>query len=77
MLCQCQCLLNSLTLGFLKTITAGASVCHLPAIVAIDGDVPAGVLLLKLIISQAHVDSRAAVLFIGTSLTKLDEKEDD
>jgi hypothetical protein len=70
----CQCLLNSLTLDFLKTITADASVCHLPAVVLINGDVPAGVLLLKLIISRAHVDSPATVLFIRTSLTKLDEK---
>jgi hypothetical protein len=60
-------------LDFLKTITADASVCHLPAM-AINGDVPAGVFLLKLIISRAHVDSRATVLFIRTSLTKLDEK---
>ena len=70
----CQCLLNSLTLDFLKTITADATIYHLPAIGAINGDVPAGVLLLKLIISRAHVDSRATVSFIRTSLTKLDEK---
>jgi hypothetical protein len=41
---------------------------------AINGDVPAGVFLLKLIISRAHVDSRATISFIRTSLTKLDEK---
>jgi hypothetical protein len=70
----CQCLLSSLTLDFLKTITADASTYHLPAIVAINGDVPAGVLLVKLIISQAHVDSRATISFVRTSLTKLDEK---
>jgi hypothetical protein len=31
----CQCLLNSLTLDFLKTITTDADICHLPAIVAV------------------------------------------
>ena len=35
---------------------------------------PAGPLLLKLIISKAHVDSRATVSFIRTSLTLLDSK---
>jgi hypothetical protein len=47
---------------------------HLPEIVAAEGRVPAGPLLLKLIISKAHVDSRATVSFIRTSLTLLDTK---
>jgi hypothetical protein len=53
---------------------ADSNTYHLPAIVAADGPVPAGPLLLKLIISQAHVDSRATVSFIRTSLTLLDAK---
>jgi hypothetical protein len=70
----CQCLLSSLTLDFLKLITADSNAYHLPPIVATDGPVPSGPLLLKLIISQAHVDSRATVSFIRTSLTQLDAK---
>jgi hypothetical protein len=70
----CQCLLSSLTLNFLKLITADSNAYHLPAIMAADGPVPSGPLLLKLIISQAHVDSRATVSFIRTSLTQLDSK---
>jgi hypothetical protein len=53
----CQCLLSSLTLEFLKLITAKSSYYHLPSIVAAQGPMPAGPLLLKLIISQAHVYS--------------------
>ena len=73
----CQCLLNSLTLDFLKTITADASAYHLPAlpaIVAINSDVLSGPLLLTSIISRAQVNSLATVSFIRTSLTKLDKK---
>ena len=70
----CQCLLNSLTLNFLKTITPDSSMYNLPVIVPANGDVPAGALLLRLIISRAHIDSRATVLFIRTSLTELNEK---
>ena len=70
----CQCLLSSLTLEFLKLITAESASYHLPAIVAAQGPVPSGPLLLKLIISQAHVDSRATVSHIRTSLTQLDVK---
>jgi hypothetical protein len=70
----CQCLLGSLTLDFLKLITADSTDYHLPPIVADDGPVPSGPLLLKLIISQAHVDSRATVTHIRTSLTMLDAK---
>jgi hypothetical protein len=70
----CQCLLSSLTLEFLKLITSESSDYHLPSIVAAQGPVPAGPLLLKLIISQAHVDSRATVSHIRTSLTLLDAK---
>jgi hypothetical protein len=55
-------------------ITADSNAYHLPPIVATDGPVPSGPLLLKLIISQAHVDSRATVSFICTSLTQLDNK---
>jgi hypothetical protein len=70
----CQCLLSSLTLDFLKLITAESPQYHLPTIVAAQGPVPSGPLLLKLIISQAHVDSRATVSHIRTSLTQLDTK---
>ena len=42
--------------------------------VAVPGPVPAGPILLKLIISQAHVDSRETVSHIRTSLTLLDAK---
>jgi hypothetical protein len=71
----CQCLLSSLTLDFLKLITVDADAYHLPALVAADGQIPAGPLLLKLIISQAHVDSRAtAVSYIRKSLGELDVK---
>jgi hypothetical protein len=70
----CQCLLNSLSLDFLKTITANTDAYHLPAIVDLDGSIPSGPLLLKLIISRAHVDTRATVSFLRSSLTLLDEK---
>jgi hypothetical protein len=70
----CQCLLSSLTHDFMKLITADSAAYHLPPIAAADGPVPSGPLLLKLIISQAHVDSRATVSFIRTSLTQLDSK---
>jgi hypothetical protein len=70
----CQSILSSLTLDFLKLITADSDNYHLPAIVAADGPVPSGPLLLKMVISQAHVDSRATVSFIRTSRTKFDEK---
>jgi hypothetical protein len=70
----CQCFLSSLTLDFLKLITADSNAYHLPPITAADGPVPSGPLLLKLIISQAHVDSRATVSFIRTALTQLDTK---
>jgi hypothetical protein len=70
----CQCLLSSLTLDFLKLITADADDYHLPPVVATNGPVPSGPLLLKLIITQAHVDSRATVTHIRTSLTMLDVK---
>jgi hypothetical protein len=63
----CQSLLSSLTLDFLKLITAESSDYHLPEIVVNEGRVPSGPLLLKLIISRAHVDSRATVSFIRTS----------
>jgi hypothetical protein len=72
---SCQCLLNSLTLDFLKTITSESAAYHVPALLASNGAVPAGALLLKLIsISNAHVDSRATVTFIRNSLRKLDAK---
>jgi hypothetical protein len=70
----CQCLLKSLAVDFLKIITANADAYHLPAIVAVTGDIPSGPLLLKLIISRAHVDTLATVSFLRTSLTVLDEK---
>jgi hypothetical protein len=70
----CQCLLSSLTHDFMKLITADSDAYHLPPIAAADGPIPSGPLLLKLIISQAHVDSRATISFIRTSLTKLDTK---
>jgi hypothetical protein len=73
-LMACQCLLSSLTLDFLKLITADSQDYHLPTIHATQGPVPSGPLLLKLIISQAHVDSRATVSHIRTSLTLLDAK---
>jgi hypothetical protein len=71
---SCQCLLNSLSLDFLKTITSESATYHVPALLASNGAVPAGALLLKLIISNAHVDSRATVTFIRNSLRKLDAK---
>jgi hypothetical protein len=71
----CQCLLSSLTHDFTKLITtADSDAYHLPPIAAADGLIPSGPLLLKLIISQAHIDSRATISFIHTSLTKLDTK---
>jgi hypothetical protein len=70
----CQCLLSSLTHDFMKLITADSDAYHLPPIAAADGPIPSGPLLLKLIISQAHVDSRTTISFIRTSVTKLDAK---
>jgi hypothetical protein len=46
----------SLTLNFLKLINIDSKVYHLSPIVAADGPVPSGPLLLKLIISQAHIE---------------------
>ena len=71
---SCQCLLSSLSIEFLKLITAQSKDYHLPATQVAHGDIPAGPLLLKLVISKAHVDSRATVTFIRTSLTELDSK---
>lgn len=68
-----NCLANSLTLDFLKQITADLSY-HLPAIMAVNGEISAGPLLLKLISSQARMDFRVIVSFIRTSLTQLDAK---
>jgi hypothetical protein len=70
---SCQCLLASLAIDFLKIITAESPQYHLPAIVAADGPIPCGPLLLKVIISKAHVDSRATVRVIRTALTNLDD----
>jgi hypothetical protein len=70
----CLCLLSSLSIEFLKVITAESEDCHLPAILAVDGPVPCGPLLLKIIISKAHVDSRATAMFIRDSLRDLDSK---
>ena len=70
----CQCLLSSLSLEFLKVITTDSNSYHVPPIAAADGPVPAGALLLKMITTQAHVDSRATVSHIRTSLTVLDDK---
>jgi hypothetical protein len=67
-----QCLLSSLTLGFLKLITADSNDYHLPAIGTADGPILSEPLLLKLIISQAHVDYRATVSHSRTSLTLLE-----
>ena len=69
-----HCLLGSLSVGFLKIITAELLSYHLPALVAIDGPFPSGPLLLKVIISRAHVDSRATVSFLRNSLSVLDDK---
>jgi hypothetical protein len=72
---SCQCFLNSLTLDFLKTITSDSAAYHVPAIHGgSSGAIPAGPLLLKMIISQAHVDSRATVSFFRSSLRRLDVK---
>jgi hypothetical protein len=69
----CQCLIASLSIDFLKKITAESKNYHLPAILAADGPVPCGPLLLKIIISKAHVDSRATVSYIRKSLCELDD----
>ena len=71
---SCQSLLNTLSVEFLKLITVESPDYHMPAIVAVDGPIPAGPLLLKIIISKAHVDSRATVTYIRTSLTRLGDK---
>jgi hypothetical protein len=67
-------LLSSLTLNFLKVITAELSDYHPPPILVVQGPAPAGPLLLKIIISQAHVDSCATVSHIRRSLTQFDMK---
>ena len=70
----CQCLRASLSIEFMKLITAEADDYHLPPITAMHGPMPCGPLLLKLIISKAHVDSRATVMFIRDSLRDLGSK---
>jgi hypothetical protein len=52
-----HCLLSSLSLEFRKRISFDSQDYHLPAIVEADGPIPAGPLLLKLIISKVVVDS--------------------
>ena len=57
----CQCFLSSLSLEFLTLLTTELAKYHLLTLVASQGPVPLGPLLLKLVIGQAHVDSRATV----------------
>jgi hypothetical protein len=70
---SCQCLLGSISLDFLKTLAVDAHQYHLPAINAV-GDLGSGPLLVKLIISKAHVDSRSTISYIRKALTELDTK---
>ena len=71
----CQCLQASLSIEFLKIITAESGDYHLPAIsTTVNGPIPCGPLLLKIIIAKAHVDSRATVMYIRDSLRDLDGK---
>jgi hypothetical protein len=70
----CQCLQASLSIKFLKIITAELGDCHLPAISTVNGPIPCGPLLLKIIIAKAHVDSRAMVMCIQDSICDLDGK---
>ena len=70
-----HCLMNTLTLDFLEQIViADLPSYHLPVILVVSGKILSSLLLLKLIISQAHLDSRVTVSFIHTSLTQLDTK---
>jgi hypothetical protein len=63
----CHCLLSSLSFDFLKVLTHETQDYHLPAIVAEDGPIPCGPLLLKIIISKTHVDSRAEGHDVGVN----------
>jgi hypothetical protein len=69
----CQCLTASLSIDFLKKITAESKNYHFPANLAADGPVPWGPLLLKIIVSKAHVDSRATASCICKSICELDD----
>jgi hypothetical protein len=60
-------------LDFLKTLAVDAQQYHLPAINDV-GDLGSGPLLIKLIISKAHVDSRSTISYIRKALTELDTK---
>jgi hypothetical protein len=55
-------------------ISAQSVSCHLPPIVAMNGAIPSGPLLLKLITTKAHVDLRATALFVCLALGHLDVK---
>ena len=70
----CQCLQASLSIKFMNIITAKSGDYHLPTFLAVNGLIPCGPLLLKIIIAKVHVDSRATVMFIRDSLRDLDGK---
>jgi hypothetical protein len=64
-----QCIFTSLKTDFLKTISMEAPKYHLG-----QECTPSGTLLLKVIIMQAHIGTRATVTFIREALSKLDTK---
>jgi hypothetical protein len=70
-----QCTSASLGTEFLKTVTTEASHYHVAdQRGAAEPPIPCGALLLKVIITKAHVDTRATVSFIHMALSSLDSK---
>jgi hypothetical protein len=70
-----QCIFASLDTEFLKSVTTEAQHYHIVDTKAPqEPPIPCGVLLLKIIMMKAHVDTRATVSFIRTTLSSLDIK---
>jgi len=70
-----QCIFASLETSFLKKVTTESDLYHVADTkVPTDPPIPCGALLLKIIIMKAHVDTRATIGFIRTSLSSLDTK---
>jgi hypothetical protein len=70
-----QCIFASLDTEFLKSVTAEAQHYHVvDTKTPQEPPIPCGALLLKIIIMKAHVDTRATVSFIRTTLSSLDTK---
>jgi hypothetical protein len=70
-----QCIFGSLDTSFLKVVTTESDNYHVADTkVPTDPPIPCGALLLKITIMKAHVDTRATIGVIRTSLSSLDTR---